>query len=148
MSHETTVLQHTECPRCGAPNLGTEVCCFACGARLKALPKRFGGGPAPEPPWPLWIGLVLILIVLLIVVGPARLPEIAASIGRGIRKLKMATAELSREVQNMADDEGAAAQKGGGGAEEGKGSTTAEAGTDLMMTSRTWPGRWGRCAGE
>ena len=63
MSKETTTLQHTECPRCGAPNLGTEVCCFACGARLKALPKRFGGSPAPEPPWPLWIGLALILAV-------------------------------------------------------------------------------------
>jgi hypothetical protein len=63
MSDDTAILEHTDCPRCGAPNLGTEVCCFACGARLKALPKRFGSGSAAGPPWPLWIGLLLILIV-------------------------------------------------------------------------------------
>ena len=62
----------------------------------------FGIGP---------LELVLILIVLLIVVGPTRLPEIASSVGRGIRKFKMATAELSREVQNMADEEKAAGQQ-------------------------------------
>ncbi|MFC2000432.1 twin-arginine translocase TatA/TatE family subunit [Chloroflexota bacterium] len=67
--------------------------------------------------------LVLILIVLLIVVGPTRLPEIASSIGRGIRKFKMATAELSREVQNMADEEKAAGQQD---------NAPAEAGTDVI----------------
>ena len=74
----------------------------------------FGIGP---------LELILILIVLLIVVGPARLPEIASSIGRGIRKFKMATAELSREVQNMADEEKAAGQQE---------SATAEAGNDVV----------------
>ena len=54
------MLQHIECPRCQAPNLGSEVCCFACGARLKPLPKRLGGPPRPAP-WPLWIGLLVIL---------------------------------------------------------------------------------------
>jgi len=58
----TDTLQHTECPRCGAPNLRTEVCCFGCGARLKALPKRFGSAPPAETPWPMWIGLLLILV--------------------------------------------------------------------------------------
>jgi len=54
------VLEHTECPRCHAPNLAAEICCFACGARLKPLPKRLGGPAAPAP-WPLWIGLVIAL---------------------------------------------------------------------------------------
>ena len=58
----TDTLQHTECPRCHAPNLGSEVCCFACGARLKALPKRFGSAPPAETPWPMWIGLLLVLV--------------------------------------------------------------------------------------
>ncbi len=57
------MLEHIECPRCGAPNLGSEVCCFACGARLKALAKRYGPPPAGAAPWPLWIGLIIGLIL-------------------------------------------------------------------------------------
>ena len=55
-------LQHNECPRCHAPNLSSEICCFACGAMIKALPKRLGGPAAPAP-WPLWIGLILVLAI-------------------------------------------------------------------------------------
>ncbi len=54
-------LQHVECPRCHAPNLSTDYCCFACGQRLKAIPKRFGSS-APRPaPWFLWLGIIFIL---------------------------------------------------------------------------------------
>lgn len=55
------MLQHTECPRCHAPNLSTDYCCFACGARLRALPKRMGGPAPAAPPWPMWIGILLLL---------------------------------------------------------------------------------------
>ncbi len=48
--------------------------------------------------------LVLILIVLLIAVGPAKLPEVAGAIGRGIRKFKQATMELSKDLKEMADE--------------------------------------------
>jgi len=48
--------------------------------------------------------LVLILLVLLIVVGPARLPQVANTMGRAIRKVKQATTELSRDFQEMADE--------------------------------------------
>lgn len=55
------MLQHIECPRCHAPNLSTDYCCFACGERLKAVPKSFAG-PAPRAaPWPMWLGLLLVL---------------------------------------------------------------------------------------
>jgi hypothetical protein len=57
----SVMLEHNECPRCGAPNLDSEVCCFACGARLKALPKRYGPRPAGPAPWPLWVGLLIAL---------------------------------------------------------------------------------------
>ncbi len=58
------MLQHIECPRCHAPNLSTDYCCFACGVRLKALPKRMGG-PAPKaPPLPMWIGVIFIIGLL------------------------------------------------------------------------------------
>lgn len=58
------MLQHVECPRCAAPNLSSDVCCFACGTRLKALPKQLGGQPPAAPPWPLWIGGALLLALV------------------------------------------------------------------------------------
>lgn len=57
------ILQHTECPRCGAPNLSTELVCFACGANLRPVRRRRPGHPPPEAPWPLWIGLIFALLV-------------------------------------------------------------------------------------
>jgi TatA/E family protein of Tat protein translocase len=48
--------------------------------------------------------LVLVLIVLFIVVGPAKLPEVAAMIGRGMRKFREASAELNRGLKDMADE--------------------------------------------
>jgi len=48
--------------------------------------------------------LILILIVFFIVVGPAKLPEVAAMIGRGMRKFREASAELNRGLKDMADE--------------------------------------------
>lgn len=48
--------------------------------------------------------LILIFIVILIVVGPDKLPEVAGTIGRTVRKLKAATSELSREFEAMVED--------------------------------------------
>lgn len=48
--------------------------------------------------------LILILIVVLIVVGPDKLPEVAGTIGRTVRKLKAASSELSREFKEMAEE--------------------------------------------
>jgi sec-independent protein translocase protein TatB len=48
--------------------------------------------------------LFLIFVVLLIVVGPARLPEVVGAIGRGIRALKEATTELTNDFKEMADE--------------------------------------------
>lgn len=55
----------------------------------------FGIGP---------LELLLVLIVLLIVVGPAKLPEVAGMIGRGMRMLKEATTELTNDFKEMADE--------------------------------------------
>lgn len=44
--------------------------------------------------------LLLILFVLLVAFGPSKLPEIAGTIGRGIRKFKAASTALSREIQD------------------------------------------------
>ena len=48
--------------------------------------------------------LILILIVLFIFVGPAKLPEIAGMIGKGMRKFKEASAELNRGLKEVADE--------------------------------------------
>ncbi len=48
--------------------------------------------------------ILLILLVLLIVVGPARLPEVAATIARYMRTIRLAIAELNQELRVMGDD--------------------------------------------
>lgn len=45
---------------------------------------------------PLW--LVLILVVVLIVFGPGRLPELGGAVGRAMREFRKATTELTNEV--------------------------------------------------
>jgi len=48
--------------------------------------------------------VLLILVILLIFVGPDRLPEIARQLGKASRKLKEATRELTKEIEEMADE--------------------------------------------
>lgn len=48
--------------------------------------------------------LLLILFLLLLVFGPHKLPEIAAQLGKGYRKLKAATSEMTREMQRELDE--------------------------------------------
>jgi sec-independent protein translocase protein TatA len=45
---------------------------------------------------PLW--LVLILVVVLIIFGPGRLPELGGAVGRAMREFRKATNELTSEV--------------------------------------------------
>lgn len=55
------MLQHIECSRCHAPNTEAEYLCFACGAPLKPMPKRFGRQAPASAPWPLWLGLLFLV---------------------------------------------------------------------------------------
>ncbi len=48
--------------------------------------------------------LILVLIVFFIVVGPAKLPEIAGMIGKGMRKFREASAELNRGLKEVAEE--------------------------------------------
>jgi Tat protein translocase TatB subunit len=43
--------------------------------------------------------IIIILVVALIFVGPAKLPEIARSIGRGLRDLRRVSDDFQREIQ-------------------------------------------------
>ena len=66
-----------------------------------------------------WQGAIIILIVLLVVFGPKRLPEMGRSLGRGMREFKDSVTgkdddDEPRELPPAADDEpvaGAAAAR-------------------------------------
>ena len=57
-----------------------------------------------------WQGVIIILIVLLVIFGPKRLPEMGRSIGRGMREFKESVTgkdddEQPREIPPAAQDE-------------------------------------------
>jgi TatA/E family protein of Tat protein translocase len=45
-----------------------------------------------------WNELVVILIIVLVIFGPKRLPELAEALGKSIRKFKEASREVEEEV--------------------------------------------------
>ena len=50
------------------------------------------------PIHPLWI--VAILVVVLIIFGPGRLPELGSAAGKAMREFRKATSELTNEVSS------------------------------------------------
>lgn len=48
--------------------------------------------------------ILLILIIALIVLGPAKLPEIAKSLGKGLREFRKATTDFQRQINEETDD--------------------------------------------
>jgi sec-independent protein translocase protein TatA len=48
------------------------------------------------PIHPLWI--VAILVIVLIIFGPGRLPELGGAVGKAMREFRKATSELTSEV--------------------------------------------------
>lgn len=45
-----------------------------------------------------WNELVIVLIIVLVIFGPRRLPELAEAFGKSIRKFKQATRDVEEEV--------------------------------------------------
>ena len=64
----------------------------------------FGGGIGP-----LEIGLVLLIVLLLF--GAKRIPEIARSLGRGIKEFKKGVREVESEMSEPAEKEEAPEKK-------------------------------------
>ena len=51
---------------------------------------------------PIWVYVVILLIVVLIIFGPGRLPELGGAVGKAMREFRKATTELTNEVTTAA----------------------------------------------
>ena len=50
-----------------------------------------------------WTYLLILLVVVLIIFGPGRLPELGGAVGKAMREFRKATTELQDEVRNSVD---------------------------------------------
>ncbi|HWR83601.1 MAG TPA: twin-arginine translocase TatA/TatE family subunit [Candidatus Deferrimicrobium sp.] len=53
-----------------------------------------------------WPELLVILVVILLLFGARRLPEIAQGLGKGIREFRRAMKDTSNELKGSVDDTG------------------------------------------
>ncbi len=51
-----------------------------------------------------WQELVIILIIVVVLFGPRRLPEIAEALGKSVRKFKDATRDAEAQVKKEAEE--------------------------------------------
>jgi sec-independent protein translocase protein TatA len=54
--------------------------------------------PIPSP-WE----LILVLVIVLIIFGPGKLPDIGAAVGRGIREFRRASTEIEGSIRGEAN---------------------------------------------
>lgn len=52
-----------------------------------------------------WFWIVALLVIVLIIFGPGRLPELGAGLGRAMREFRKATSEITNEVTAAAKPE-------------------------------------------
>ena len=45
-----------------------------------------------------WLWVIILLVVVLIIFGPGRLPELGGAVGKAMREFRKATSELTNEV--------------------------------------------------
>ncbi len=48
--------------------------------------------------------LIIILVIVLIIFGPRRLPEIGGAVGKSIREFRKSTKDMTNEFQQTVDD--------------------------------------------
>lgn len=51
------------------------------------------------------IYLVVLVIIVLIIFGPGRLPELGGAIGKGLREFRKATSDLTNEITRSGDED-------------------------------------------
>ena len=76
-----------------------------------------------------WLWLAILFVVVLVVFGPGRLPELGGAVGKAMREFRKASSELTNEVTTAAQARPAppAAAATAGAESAAKGSTTSEA---------------------
>jgi sec-independent protein translocase protein TatA len=52
-----------------------------------------------------WVWLIILLVVVLIIFGPGRLPELGGAVGKAMKEFRKATNELTSEVTAAAKSE-------------------------------------------
>ena len=55
--------------------------------------------------------LIIILIIILIIFGAGKLPEIGSGIGKGIKNFKKATNEKPQEIESQSEENNASDDK-------------------------------------
>ena len=45
-----------------------------------------------------WQELIIVLVIVLVVLGPKKLPEVGRSLGRGIKEFKQSTSEMQEQI--------------------------------------------------
>ncbi len=50
-----------------------------------------------------WLWILALLVIVLIIFGPGRLPGLGAGLGKAMREFRKATSELTNEVSRTAD---------------------------------------------
>jgi sec-independent protein translocase protein TatA len=50
-----------------------------------------------------WIYLAILVVVVLIIFGPGRLPELGGAVGKAMREFRKATNELTDEVKSSVE---------------------------------------------
>ena len=52
-----------------------------------------------------WQGFLIILVIVLILFGPRKLPEVAEALGKSIQKFKKAAREVDDEIKTSIEEE-------------------------------------------
>lgn len=55
--------------------------------------------------------LIIILVIVLLIFGPKKLPELAKGLGKGLREFKKAAHDVKDELDNAGNEEEDAAEK-------------------------------------
>src|SRR5467141_4031984 len=83
-----------------------------------------------------WYILVLILVIVLIVYGPGKLPEVGGAIGKAMREFRKTSSEIQEEIKKSATPDSPTDQHvTSGPAPDVKPSTDVKSPTD----SKAWP---------
>ena len=88
--------------------------------------------PTPGP-----LELVIILVIALLILGPGRLPDVGASLGKSIREFRKASSDVQEAVK--VDVDTSPIPPAGGGAGDGPGRGTGRRGTRSRTATEPAP---------